>query len=151
MTVYLSLVGQSVLHSWSGGTETVPIKRIEMNRWKIIGLMICWTGHCKCKSDLRNIFPADKSDRLSLAGNTEEEPGYVTCSQTDPTAGLPNSTHIEVIFSQSDSDIHLIASCPRFRVTWSTPDSAWSPVDIREAFSKINKLGKPLVANRRLF
>ena len=39
-----------------------------------------------------------------LLGNTEEEPGYVTCSQTDPTVGLPDNKHIEVTVLHSDSD-----------------------------------------------
>ena len=31
------------------------------------------------------------------AGNAEAGPGYVTCSETDPAAALPNNKKIEVI------------------------------------------------------
>ena len=35
--------------------------------------------------------------KCMCAGNTEAGPGYVTCSETDPAAALPNNKKIEVI------------------------------------------------------
>ena len=40
--------------------------------------------------------------KCMCAGNTEAGPGYVTCSETDPAAALPNNKKIEVISDRKD-------------------------------------------------